>query len=263
MYYWVNLNGTYSGGRALYGNGTSWSNLRTWDAAFREYGQTVTADVPRPPVVAPIGNQTVYRDTWIEFNVTATDPNDDELTYWAENLPAGATFDAEEQFFEWKRPAVPGVYTITFKVFDGGFGVKYKVTITVKDIPQGQSFTNLCPADSYNLLQEHADDPDFVILDIRTQEEFDGGYIEGATLIDFYAEDFSSKLAALDRNKTYFIYCRTGHRTGLALNMMAELGFTNVYNLEEGITAWTEADYPTVTPGSPTPTTTPPPTSGG
>lgn len=260
LYYRVNLSGLYSNGHLVKYDGTSWYNLRDWDALFRLYGHVVPGDAP---IIAETGDQTVYRDTWIEFTIDASDPNGDALTYSAGNLPAGATFDAEERFFEWKQPAVPGMYDVTFTVSDGEFETSSTVAVTVKDLPPNQTIANLCPADSYNLILDNSGNPDFVILDIRTQEEFDSGYIDGATILDFYAEDFASQLAALDRNKTYFIYCRTGHRTGLALNMMTELGFTSVYNLEEGITAWIEAGNPTVTAENPTPTTTPPPSSGG
>ncbi len=73
-----------------------------------------------------------------------------------------------------------------------------------------------------------------ILLDVRTQNEFRQGHAPGALLIDFYKKDFRQRLDRLDRNKTYFIYCNSGRRSGLTLRMMKSLGFREVYNLAGG-----------------------------
>lgn len=87
---------------------------------------------------------------------------------------------------------------------------------------------------------------DLVILDIRTPEEFAEGHIEGATLIDFYREDFAEQIAALDRDDPYVLYCRSGNRSQQARSLMAELGFTDVADVDGGIVGWEAAGLPTV-----------------
>ena len=82
-------------------------------------------------------------------------------------------------------------------------------------------------------------DPNTVILDVRTPQEFNSGHIEGAVNIDFYERNFRSELAKLDSSKTYMIYCRTGRRSGVTANVMTkELGVPNVINMTGGIVTW-------------------------
>jgi|VirMetMinimDraft_7_1064189.scaffolds.fasta_scaffold212853_1 rhodanese-related sulfurtransferase len=77
-----------------------------------------------------------------------------------------------------------------------------------------------------------------VLLDVRTPGEVAEGIIEGAIAIDFFANDFQTKISALDKDKNYFIYCRSGNRSGQACQMMDQLGFKSLVNLEGGILAW-------------------------
>jgi rhodanese-related sulfurtransferase len=75
------------------------------------------------------------------------------------------------------------------------------------------------------LLQNNTDNPDFVLLDVRTSEEFAGERLDKAVNLDYYVRNFQESLSRLDRNKVYLVYCRTGRRSGLALRMMDDLGF--------------------------------------
>ena len=83
-----------------------------------------------------------------------------------------------------------------------------------------------------------------VTLDVRTPEEFDEVRIAGSSNLDFYAPDFGDRLDALDKTLPYFVYCRSGNRSGQTLDTMRELGFEEVYNLDGGIVAWNEAGFP-------------------
>ncbi len=85
------------------------------------------------------------------------------------------------------------------------------------------------------LIQEKEKDKNFVILDIRTPSEFQSENIEGAINIDFYASDFRERIAELKKDKTYLIYCRTGSRTKVAMEIMRQLQFTDVYEVDKGI----------------------------
>ncbi|MBA7466925.1 Thiosulfate sulfurtransferase GlpE [subsurface metagenome] len=110
-------------------------------------------------------------------------------------------------------------------------------TATIEDITPQEAFT---------LIQNNQNNPDFIIIDVRTLEEFVGEHIENATNIDFYSEAFRDMLNTLDKNKTYLIYCKVGGRSGSALDIMAELNFKEVYNILGGINQWKAEGLPTV-----------------
>lgn len=81
---------------------------------------------------------------------------------------------------------------------------------------------------------------DVQLVDVRTPAEFKEGYIENAILIDFKAEDFSSKMEELDKNKPVYLYCRSGKRSGLASLILKDLGFKDIVDLEGGYLAWSK-----------------------
>jgi rhodanese-related sulfurtransferase len=85
-----------------------------------------------------------------------------------------------------------------------------------------------------------------ITLDVRTPIEFAEGHIEGARLIDFQSGNFENEIAALDKNATYAVYCRSGNRSGQAVKVMQDAGFTNVFNMNGGVIEWTNAGFPLV-----------------
>lgn len=96
------------------------------------------------------------------------------------------------------------------------------------------------------MIQENAGNPGFVILDVRTPEEYADGHIEKALNLDYYSETFRDELDELDKGKTYLVYCRSGKRSRAAADIMEELGFGNGYNMRGGIVQWQEDGLPTV-----------------
>ena len=82
-------------------------------------------------------------------------------------------------------------------------------------------------------------DSDALILDVRTAEEFDTSRIPNSINIDFYnPEIFMQEIGKLAKDKSYYIYCRTGVRSANSCHLMKELGFVNTYNLIGGIVDW-------------------------
>ena len=82
-------------------------------------------------------------------------------------------------------------------------------------------------------------DKDAVVLDVRTQEEIAEGCIPGALYNDIYErQEFLDRLEPLDRNKNYYVYCRSGRRSEQACAVMQSLGFKTTYNLPGGILEW-------------------------
>ena len=80
-----------------------------------------------------------------------------------------------------------------------------------------------------------------IVLDVRTQKEFEAGHIPGAVNIDVNAADFPEKVARLEKNKTYLVHCAAGVRSAKACDKMSHLAFPKLYNLEGGFKAWETA----------------------
>lgn len=83
-----------------------------------------------------------------------------------------------------------------------------------------------------------AEEANAIILDVRTPEEFQEGHIEDAILINFFDENFEEQVALLDKNKPVLIYCRSGNRSNKASKILADLGFTEIYDITEGYAGW-------------------------
>lgn len=96
---------------------------------------TVVLSVNHPPVLDPIGAQTVNEGDLLEFTINATDLDQDTLTYSASNLPSGATFDPQTRTFSWTPDyTMADVYeNVHFEVTDGTHIDSEDITITVID----------------------------------------------------------------------------------------------------------------------------------
>ena len=91
-----------------------------------------------------------------------------------------------------------------------------------------ESVTNL----GVNDFTQKIADPSVTLLDVRTPAEFAAGHIAGAINIDFESGEFKQDIQALDKTKTYAVYCRSGNRAGQAIEIMKSAGFTG--NLVNG-----------------------------
>ena len=82
-------------------------------------------------------------------------------------------------------------------------------------------------------------DSNAIIIDVRTEQEIDDGYIPEALHMDIYqGQLFMDKVQELDKDKSYYIYCRSGGRSAQACAIMNQLGFKNTYNLLGGFSEW-------------------------
>lgn len=70
-----------------------------------------------------------------------------------------------------------------------------------------------------------------VILDVRTPEEFASDHVQTAVNIDFKNDNFKSEILKLNKNDNYKLYCRSGNRSGKAVQLMTQLGFKFLHNL--------------------------------
>jgi len=101
------------------------------------------------------------------------------------------------------------------------------------------------PAEGAALIAEMGGNVPFVILDVRTPEEYGEGHIEGAVVWDVNRDDFAESLGmAYPRDGRYVVYCRSGVRSRTATEIMQSLGFTDIYEIEGGFNAWKTAGLP-------------------
>jgi len=100
---------------------------------------------------------------------------------------------------------------------------------------------DLAPKEFLAAYNEHKEDA--VLLDVRTAAEIADANIDGHIAIDIQQPSFMEKIGNLDKSKTYFVYCRSGNRSGQACKYMATQGFDKLYNLKGGMMEWMETDF--------------------
>ena len=104
--------------------------------------------------------------------------------------------------------------------------------------------TNLNPQKCFELIEEHNEDPYFMILEVRGPAEHAEGHVKGCVLIEFQSPDFQKNLEELDRDKSYLVYCRSGVRSAKAAKVMEEMGFKNICTMDKGFTNWVACGLP-------------------
>ena len=97
------------------------------------------------------------------------------------------------------------------------------------------SYENL---ESREFQKRLSSNPSAILLDVRTEAEFKSERIPNSINIDLMDTSFMKSISTLDKSKTYFVYCRSGGRSGSACSVLSKQGF-EVYNLDGGISNWT------------------------
>ena len=95
------------------------------------------------------------------------------------------------------------------------------------------------------LIEENNENPEFVILDVRTSEEYSDGHIPDSLNINYKSPNFNEEASKLGKEKIYLTYCRSGKRSAKSAEIMKEVGFENIYMIDGGIVAWEKAGLPT------------------
>lgn len=128
------------------------------------------------------------------------------------------------------------------------FGIAILLVISVLAYTQLQSenkplfeYSDVTVEQAKQLIEER---PKLVILDVRTVSEYEDGHIEGAILIP--VQEIEDRLDELSKKDEILVYCRTGNRSSTAIDIMQADGFTKIYHMNRGITAWIDAGYPVV-----------------
>lgn len=101
------------------------------------------------------------------------------------------------------------------------------------------TYVQISAAEARSLMDSESD---YVIIDARTQEEFDAGHIPGAVLIPEYEIAQRAENELPDKNQLILVYCRSGRRSKIASQALVDLGYTNVKEFG-GIIDW---EYETV-----------------
>jgi rhodanese-related sulfurtransferase len=87
-------------------------------------------------------------------------------------------------------------------------------------------------------------DKKWIVLDVRSADEFNSGHIKGAVNIDIRQPDAFSKIDKLNKNAKYIVHCRTNHRSGMAVEHMMQSGFKNIYQMMDGWSGWLTNNLP-------------------
>jgi len=115
-----------------------------------------------------------------------------------------------------------------------------------QDSSSQESDFNISATEAHQMIQDNANNPDFMIIDVRSEREFLEDHIENAVLIPNNSPDLEKVLSELDKDKTYLLYCLVGARSSSMLGKMRKLGFEKIYNLDGGIMNWKGAGYEVV-----------------
>jgi len=92
------------------------------------------------------------------------------------------------------------------------------------------------------------DQNNFKLLDVRTPAEFQTGAIENAVNMDYLSDAFNIQIKTLDPSEPIIVYCKSGGRSSACAEFLEKNGFVKVYNLEGGISQWTNLGLPVVSP---------------
>ena len=79
---------------------------------------------------------------------------------------------------------------------------------------------------------------EYILVDVRTVEEYDSGHIQDAINFDFYSESFQEQILSLNKNSSVILYCRTENRSTKTANYLKENGYKKITVLDGGVTSW-------------------------
>ncbi|MFN4763410.1 rhodanese-like domain-containing protein [Gillisia sp. Q332] len=97
---------------------------------------------------------------------------------------------------------------------------------------------NLTPLEVKDLIR---DNPDLIIIDVRTPQELELGMVENAINIDMYDQNFLLEIKKLGKGQKYLLYCSVGGRSSATLEIMKKEGFSSVFNSKKGFASLKEA----------------------
>lgn len=106
-------------------------------------------------------------------------------------------------------------------------------------VAQAQKIVQVTSTEASKLL---AKDSKWIVLDVRTPDEFKDGHIKNAINIDINSDDAFQKIEKLNKNAKYIVHCRTNHRSGKAVAYMNTHGFKTIYQMSDGFSGWSSGN---------------------
>ena len=103
-----------------------------------------------------------------------------------------------------------------------------------KENNQGAVYVNITAEEAKEIMDN---EEGYVILDVREQDEYDAGHISGAILIPYTQIEAKANEMLPDKDQLILVYCRSGRRSKIAAEALAELGYTNIKEFG-GILDW-------------------------
>ena len=103
-----------------------------------------------------------------------------------------------------------------------------------KENDQGAVYVNITAEEAKQIMDT---EEGYIILDVRTQEEYDQGHIPGAIVISYEEITEKAEEVLTDKDQLILVYCRSGRRSKIAAEALAELGYTNIKEFG-GIIDW-------------------------
>ena len=103
-----------------------------------------------------------------------------------------------------------------------------------KENDQGAVYVNITAEEAKEIMDI---EEGYIILDVRTQEEYDEGHIPGAIVISHEEIAEKAEKVLTDRDQLILVYCRSGRRSKIAAEALVELGYTNIKEFG-GIIDW-------------------------
>ena len=167
-------------------------------------------------------------------------PSDLWASYGSQGLPVTAFYDASGTLVDFSGGM------LTQDELEQRIEANFGIQVSAEDAAElGAPVIPLIPRGAYELLARGAGDPTFVPLDLRPADEFAAGHLPDAANVPYDADGFDAAIADLEPTASYVVYDADGTDSGAAADAMHAAGFTHVYEIEGGFSAWTGAGLPT------------------
>jgi rhodanese-related sulfurtransferase len=137
-----------------------------------------------------------------------------------------------------KRQTQIAIAAVVIVILAGVAWAVFGTTTPVTEVAQGSLPSNTSVDEAYKMYQAG----DF-LLDIRTQEEWDEYRIPGTTHIPL--DELAERVDEVPQDQNVVVVCRTGNRSQQGRDILLNAGFTQVTSMDDGVSAWREAGYPT------------------
>jgi rhodanese-related sulfurtransferase len=205
-----------------------------------------------PPLFKVTNPQPTSRSTDVSQTITLTWEDTDRADYnlnydvfigelFATDLPIEAVYTGLSNPSQEVSLKANTQYIWRVKAYDGN-GNEYISPVwffTTGEEESEEPFLNdVTIAEAKAIIQDNEGNENFIIIDVRTPSEYNNGHIENAVNVN-YNDNFEANMDAFDRNDTYLVYCGSGTRSSLAVDIMYnDMGFTRIYHMYQGYSSW-------------------------